>query len=91
MSDMLFESFVIFTWSIPIRSAGFPDPAHALTSGQRRLIALAEVVLCSGLPTQSSVNRATAGCRGLDERIDGQLSPPFAFALLLLDSTCCVG
>lgn len=62
------------------------SPADTLTSGQRRLIALAEIVLCSSLPTQIVIGQLLATA-GLDPQgANGQLSPPFAFALLLLDS-----
>jgi membrane protease YdiL (CAAX protease family) len=64
----------------------FISPADTLTAGQKRLIAVAEVVLCSSLPTQIVIGQLLATA-GLNPRGDnGQLSPPFAFALLLLDS-----
>ena len=64
----------------------FASPADALTTGPRRVMALAEVVLCSSLPTQIVIGQLLAAA-GLDPRgANGQLSPPFAFALLLLDS-----
>jgi membrane protease YdiL (CAAX protease family) len=61
-------------------------PADPLTTGQKRLIAVAEVLLCSSLPTQIVIGQVLAA-GGLDPRTDtGQLSPAFAFALLLIDS-----
>ena len=69
----------------------YPDPSPIeplapLTLGQRRMIAVAEVLLCSSLPTQlliGSLLRAT----GWQATVDGnQLSPPFVFTLLLVDS-----
>jgi membrane protease YdiL (CAAX protease family) len=57
-----------------------------MTVGQRRVIAVLEVLLCSSLPTQIVIGQLLAAL-GLDPRTDGgQLSPPFAFALLLIDS-----
>jgi membrane protease YdiL (CAAX protease family) len=62
------------------------SPADALNTGQRRLIAVVEVLLCSSLPTQIVIGQLLAAV-GVDPRTDaGQLSPPFAFALLLIDS-----
>jgi membrane protease YdiL (CAAX protease family) len=54
--------------------------------GQRRAIAVAEVLLCSSLPTQIVIGQLLA-IAGVDPRTaSGQLSPPFAFALLMIDS-----
>jgi membrane protease YdiL (CAAX protease family) len=62
------------------------SPAEALTTGQKRLIAVVEILLCSSLPTQIVIGQLLAAV-GVDPRTDsGQLSAPFAFALLLLDS-----
>lgn len=62
------------------------SPADTTTLGQRRLIAVVEVLLCSSLPTQIVIGQLLAAV-GVDPRTDaGQLSPPFAFALLLIDS-----
>jgi membrane protease YdiL (CAAX protease family) len=62
------------------------SPAEAPTVGQRRLIAVIEVLLCSSLPTQIVIGQLLAAA-GMDPRTaSGQLSPPFAFALLLIDS-----
>ena len=62
------------------------SPADSMTVGQKRAIAAAEVLLCSSLPTQIVIGQLLAAF-GLDPRTDsGQLSPPFAFALLLIDS-----
>jgi membrane protease YdiL (CAAX protease family) len=62
------------------------SPEDSTTDGQKRLIAVAEVLLCSSLPTQIVIGQLLAAM-GLDPRTDGgQLSPPFAFALLLIDS-----
>jgi len=62
------------------------SPADSMTVGQKRVIAAAEVLLCSSLPTQIVIGQLLAAF-GLDPRTDsGQLSPPFAFALLLIDS-----
>jgi membrane protease YdiL (CAAX protease family) len=61
-------------------------PADQLTVGQRRVIAVGEVLLCSSLPTQVVIGQLLV-LAGLDPRTtNGQLSPPFAFALLLIDS-----
>jgi membrane protease YdiL (CAAX protease family) len=62
------------------------SPAEAMTLGQKRLIAVVEILLCSSLPTQIVIGQLLVAA-GLDPRTDiGQLSPPFAFALLLIDS-----
>lgn len=62
------------------------SPAEAMTLGQKRLIAVVEVLLCSSLPTQIVIGQLLVAA-GLDPRTDsGQLSPPFAFALLMIDS-----
>jgi membrane protease YdiL (CAAX protease family) len=62
------------------------EPVPALTPGQQRLIAGIEIFLCSSLPTQLLIGillRAT----GWVATVDGtQLSPPFVFTLLLMDS-----
>jgi membrane protease YdiL (CAAX protease family) len=66
-------------------------PADPLTAGQRRVIAVLEVVLCSSLPTQIVIGQLLAAA-GLDPRTaSGQLSPPFAFALLVIDSVVLIG
>jgi membrane protease YdiL (CAAX protease family) len=50
------------------------------------VLAAAEVLLCSSLPTQVAIGQLLA-LAGLDPRTSsGQLSPPFAFALLVIDS-----
>lgn len=62
------------------------SPADGLTTAQRRLVAVLEVLLCSSLPTQIVIGQLLATV-GVDPKTDnGQLSAPFAFALLLLDS-----
>ena len=62
------------------------SPAEALTTGQRRLVAVLEVLLCSSLPTQIVIGQLLAAA-GVSPRTDtGELSAPFAFALLLVDS-----
>ncbi len=62
------------------------SPADSMTVGQKRVIAAVEVLLCSSLPTQIVIGQLLAAI-GLDPRTDsGQLSPPFAFALLVIDS-----
>ena len=69
----------------------YPDPPPAeplpgLTLGQQRLIAGAEILLCSSLPTQILIG-GLLEVSGVSSRTEsGQLSPPFAFALLLIDS-----
>ena len=56
-------------------------PATQLTRGR----AAAEVVLCSGYPTQLLI-AAVLAATGLPPMIDGKLSPAFVFANLTLDS-----
>jgi membrane protease YdiL (CAAX protease family) len=57
-----------------------------MTHGQRRVIAVVEVLLCSSLPTQIVIGQLLA-IAGVSPRTDaGQLAPAFAFALLLIDS-----
>jgi len=62
------------------------SPADSATAGQRRAIAVLEVLLCSSLPTQIAIGQllAAAGLAPMTET--GQLSPAFAFSLLLIDS-----
>jgi membrane protease YdiL (CAAX protease family) len=76
----------------------YPDPVSPGTASsaepapvsQRRAIALLEVALCSSLPTQIVIGQVLAAA-GLNPRTDsGLLSPPFAFALLLLDSVALI-
>jgi membrane protease YdiL (CAAX protease family) len=63
-----------------------PSPADALTMGQRRLVAVLEVLLCSSLPTQIVIGQLLAAA-GVSPGTDtGELSAPFAFSLLLIDS-----
>jgi membrane protease YdiL (CAAX protease family) len=62
------------------------SPADGPTPGQRRLVAVLEVLLCSSLPTQIVIGQLLA-VAGVSPRTDtGELSAPFAFALLLIDS-----
>lgn len=62
-----------------------------MTVGQRRVIAAIEVVLCSSLPTQIVIAQLLA-VAGVDPQTpSGQLSPPFAFALLVIDSVVLIG
>jgi membrane protease YdiL (CAAX protease family) len=62
------------------------SPADSLTTVQRRVIAGIEVLLCSSWPTQIIIASLLAAA-GLEPRTsNGQLSPPFAFALLVIDS-----
>jgi membrane protease YdiL (CAAX protease family) len=61
-------------------------PAVSYTAGQRRVIAVIEVLLCSSWPTQIVIANLLA-VAGLEPRMaNGQLSPPFAFALLVIDT-----
>jgi membrane protease YdiL (CAAX protease family) len=65
----------------PIESSSVSAPL-----GYRRAIAVAEILLCSSVPTQIVIGQMLA-VAGLDPRTpSGQLSPPFAFALLVIDS-----
>ena len=77
----------------------YPDPtppvlsstAAPMTAGPRRVIAGLEVLLCSSLPTQVVIGQLLA-IVGVDPRTaSGQLSPPFAFSLLLIDSVVLIG
>jgi membrane protease YdiL (CAAX protease family) len=62
-----------------------------MTAGQRRLIAGVEVLLCSSLPTQIVIGQLLATV-GVNRRTPGgQLSPPFAFSLLVIDSIVLIG
>jgi membrane protease YdiL (CAAX protease family) len=62
------------------------SPADPTTANQRRVVAILEVILCSSLPTQIVIGQllVIAGLRPTGD--NGQLSPPFAFSLLLIDS-----
>ncbi len=62
------------------------NPADPLITGQKRLIAVGEVLLCSSLPTQIVIGQLLASAGVAPQTESGQLSPPFAFALLLIDS-----
>lgn len=56
-----------------------------------RATAALEVILCSGFPTQLIIVSVLAGL-GMKVRLaDGRLSPPFVFALTLLDTLLLVG
>ena len=64
------------------------EPIRALTSGQQRLIAGAEILLCSSLPTQLAIG-AILRLAGLSPSVPGNelaLAPLFVFTLLLADS-----
>ncbi len=64
------------------------EPIRALTSGQQRLIAGAEILLCSSLPTQLAIG-AILRLAGLSPSVPGNelaLAPSFVFTLLLADS-----
>jgi membrane protease YdiL (CAAX protease family) len=66
------------------------EPVQALTPGQRRLIAGLEIFLCSSLPTQILIG-ALLRASGWAATSGEQLSPPFVFALLLIDSIVLIG
>ena len=77
----------------------YPEPtppiltstADSMTAGQKRTIAVVEVLLCSSLPTQIVIGQLLATV-GVDPRTaSGQLSPPFAFSLLVIDSVVLIG
>jgi membrane protease YdiL (CAAX protease family) len=64
------------------------EPIDALASGQQRLIAGAEILLCSSLPTQLAIG-AILRLAGLSPSVPGNelaLAPSFVFTLLLVDS-----
>jgi membrane protease YdiL (CAAX protease family) len=73
-----------------------PPPAEgfaASSSGQQRLIAGAEILLCSSLPTQLLIG-VLLRAAGLAPTVPGDdlaLSPPFVFTLLLVDSIVLIG
>ena len=80
---LLCHIYMVYPDPIPPAIA---SPADAQTVGQRRVIAVVEVVLCSSLPTQIVIGQLLAAA-GLNPRTgSGQLAPAFAFALLLIDS-----
>jgi membrane protease YdiL (CAAX protease family) len=61
-------------------------PAETLTPAQKRLIAVAELLLCSSLPTQIVIGQLL-GAAGLAPTANGdQLSLRFVFVLLFVDS-----
>lgn len=69
----------------------YPDPSPAesviaLSPGHQRMIAAAEILLCSSLPTQLVIGFLLR-LAGLEPTASGdQLSPVFVFTLLLADS-----
>src|SRR5262245_33724482 len=63
-----------------------PAPVEAPNVGQERTVAIAEVFLCSSLPTQYLIIQLLAAAGVPPRTPDGQLSPPVTFALLVLDS-----
>ena len=66
-----------------------PPPAEPVTGkaqGRDRIIAVAEILLCSSLPTQLVIG-VLLRAAGLEPTISGdQLAPSFVFTLLLADS-----
>jgi uncharacterized protein len=74
----------------PIDSAP-AAPANLLPPAQRRLIAVAEILLCSSLPTQIIIGYLLRAV-GVGPMAEGdQLSLPFVFTLLLIDSIVLIG
>jgi membrane protease YdiL (CAAX protease family) len=66
------------------------EPVPTLTAGQQRLIAGFEIILCSSLPTQIVIG-AMLRAAGWAATSGEQLSAPFVFTLLLLDSIVLIG
>jgi membrane protease YdiL (CAAX protease family) len=72
---------------------GGPEPAEPPRTirPEERFAAIAEVILCSGVPTQVLLIAVLAAA-GMPLRSDtGQLSPPFIFLLSILDTFLVVG
>jgi membrane protease YdiL (CAAX protease family) len=67
------------------------EPAPALTLGQQRMIAGAEILLCSSLPTQIAIGALLRAAGWVPTTSGDQISPPFVFTLLLLDSIVLIG
>jgi membrane protease YdiL (CAAX protease family) len=67
------------------------SPADLLPPAQKRLIAVAEILLCSSLPSQIIIAYLLRAV-GVGPMMDGeQLSLSFVFTLLLLDSIVLIG
>jgi membrane protease YdiL (CAAX protease family) len=66
------------------------EPVPSPTQGQQRLIAGLEIFLCSSLPTQLLIG-GLLRASGWAAMSGDQLSPPFVFTLLLLDSIVLIG
>jgi membrane protease YdiL (CAAX protease family) len=64
----------------------FPTPIEGPTPGQRRLIAGAEIILCSSVPTQLIIGGLLGAAGWSPTKGPEQLSLPFVFALSLIDS-----
>jgi uncharacterized protein len=75
---------------LPAASAAPPDTTARVAPVERAAAAL-EVFLCSGIPTQIVIITLLSAF-GMKMRLDnGQMSPPFVFALTLLDTLLLVG
>jgi CAAX protease family protein len=68
-----------------------PSPPKAAVAALDRVAAAFEVLLCSGFPTQLIVIALLATLGMHPRAADGQLSPPFIFALTLVDTVLVVG
>ena len=70
----------------------FPTtPVDGLTPGQRRVIACAEILLCSSVPTQLVIGGLLRTAGWSPTTGAEQLSLPFVFALSLVDSVVLIG
>lgn len=75
----------------PLAGPGEADAGQRTVPLAERFAAAAEVLLCSGLPTQLLLIALLTGAGMPNRGADGSLSPPFIFLLSLLDTLLVVG
>jgi len=68
-----------------------PTPVEGLTPGQQRVVAVAEILLCSSVPTQLFIGGLLRAVGWSPTTATEQLSLPFVFALSLIDSAVLIG
>jgi len=71
---------------VPLPLSGAISPLDSGTPGQRRAIAVAELVLCSSVPTQLMLQAALVGAGMPPRTAAGGLSLPFVVTMTLADT-----